>query len=88
MEPTHVRLTIPDSIDPTELMGPADALLRRVEGAFDAMVAVRGNHISLTGEADEVELATSVFRPTTSTCSSTACGTARSAWTCSPTMCC
>lgn len=61
MEPTHVRLTIPDSIDLTELMGPADALLRRVEGAFDAMVAVRGNHISLTGEADEVELATSVF---------------------------
>ena len=61
MEPTHVRLTIPDSIDPTELMGPADALLCRVEGAFDAMVAVRGNHISLTGEADEVELATSVF---------------------------
>lgn len=61
MEPTHVRLTIPDSIDPTDLMGPADALLRRVEGAFDAMVAVRGNHISLTGEADEVELATSVF---------------------------
>ena len=61
MEPTNVRLTIPDSIDPTELMGPADALLRRVEGAFDAMVAVRGNHISLTGEADEVELATSVF---------------------------
>ena len=61
MEPTHVRLTIPDSIDPTELMGPADALLRRAEGAFDAMVAVRGNHISLTGEADEVELATSVF---------------------------
>lgn len=61
MEPTHVRLTIPDFIDPTELMGPADALLRRVEGAFDAMVAVRGNHISLTGEADEVELATSVF---------------------------
>lgn len=61
MEPTHVRLTIPDSIDPTELMGPADVLLRRVEGAFDAMVAVRGNHISLTGEADEVELATSVF---------------------------
>ena len=61
MEPTHVRLTIPDSIDPTELMGPADALLRRVEGAFDAMVAVRGNHISLAGDSAEVELATSVF---------------------------
>ena len=61
MEPTHVRLTIPDSIDPTELMGPADALLRRVEGAFDAMVAVRGNHISLAGDPAEVELVTSVF---------------------------
>ena len=61
MEPTHVRLTIPDSIDPTELMGPADALLRRVEGAFDIMVSVRGNHISLAGDPDEVELATTVF---------------------------
>ncbi len=61
MEPTHVRLTIPDSIDPTELMGPADALLRRVEAAFDCMVTVRGNHISLAGAPDEVELVTSVF---------------------------
>ena len=61
MEPTHVRLTIPDSIDPTELMGPADVLLRRVESAFDCMVAVRGNHISLAGAPDEVELVTSVF---------------------------
>ena len=61
MEPTHVRLTIPDSIDPTELMGPADALLRRVEAAFDCMVSVRGNHISLAGAPDEVELATGVF---------------------------
>ena len=61
MEPTHVRLTIPDSIDPTELMGPADALLRRVEAAFDCMVTVRGSHISLAGAPDEVELVTSVF---------------------------
>ncbi|WP_321970951.1 PhoH family protein [Paratractidigestivibacter sp.] len=61
MEPTHVRLTIPDSIDPTELMGPADSLLRRIEAAFDCMVSVRGNHISLAGAPDEVELATSVF---------------------------
>ncbi len=61
MEPTHVRLTIPDSIDPTELMGPADVLLRRVEGAFDATISVRGNHIALAGDPDEVEVATSVF---------------------------
>ncbi len=61
MEPTHVRLTIPDSIDPTELMGPADVLLRRVEGAFEATISVRGNHIVLAGDPDEVEVATSVF---------------------------
>lgn len=61
MEPTHVRLSIPDSIDPTTLMGPADSLLRHIEGAFDALIAVRGNQISVAGEPDEVELATSVF---------------------------
>ena len=61
MNPTHVRLTIPDSVDPTVLMGPTDALLRRIEGAFDAMITVRGNAVSLTGPAAAVEQLTSVF---------------------------
>ena len=61
MEPTQVRLTIPDSVDPTTLMGPADTLLRRVEGAFDAMVSVRGNQVSVSGPADVVDQVTSVF---------------------------
>ena len=30
MEPTRVRLTIPDTVDPTALMGPADTHLRRI----------------------------------------------------------
>ena len=51
MEPTHVRLTIPDSVDPTALMGPADRLLRRIEDSFDAMITVRGNQVSVTGSA-------------------------------------
>ena len=55
MEPTQIRLTIPDNIDPTLLMGPADALLRRVENAFDAMVTVRGNVITVVGNAAEVD---------------------------------
>ena len=38
MNPTNVRLTIPDNVDPTTLMGPTDSLLRRIEGAFDGMV--------------------------------------------------
>ena len=61
MNPTHVRLTIPDSIDPTTLMGPTDSLLRRIEGAFDAMVTVRGSVISLTGSAEVVNQLTTVF---------------------------
>ena len=61
MEPTQVRLTIPDSVDPTALMGPADSLLRRVEAGFDAMVSVRGNIVSVSGPADVVDQVTSVF---------------------------
>ena len=61
MEPTHVRLTIPDSVDPTVLMGPADRLLRRIEDSFDAMITVRGNQVSVTGSAEIVDQVTSVF---------------------------
>lgn len=61
MNPTHVRLTIPDNIDPTVLMGPTDSLLRRIEKAFDAMITVRGNVITLVGSADTVNQLTTVF---------------------------
>ncbi len=61
MEPTHIRLTIPDSVDPTRLMGPADSLLRRIEHAFDAVVVVRGNTISVSGSVEIVEQASTVF---------------------------
>ena len=61
MEPTHIRLTIPDSVDPTRLMGPADCLLRRIERAFDAMVVVRGNTISVSGSIEVAEQASTVF---------------------------
>lgn len=61
MQPTHVRLTIPDSVDPLMLMGPSDALLRRIEGAFDAIITVRGDQILVMGTSAEVEQVTSVF---------------------------
>ena len=61
MEPTQVRLTIPDSVDPTAVMGPADALLRRVESAFDVMISVRGSYVTVSGPADVVDQVTSVF---------------------------
>ena len=61
MNPTHVRMTIPDSVDPTTLMGPTDSLLRKIEGSFDAMVTVRGSQINLIGPADVVNQLTTVF---------------------------
>ena len=42
-------------------MGPADALLRRVESAFDAMISVRGSYVTVSGPADVVDQVTSVF---------------------------
>ena len=53
MEPAQVRLTIPDSLDLTRLMGPADSLLRRIEASTDASITVRGNQVGITGEAAE-----------------------------------
>ncbi len=61
MQPTHIRLTIPDSIEPLAITGPADALLRRIDEAFGAIVTVRGNQVSVIGPADVVEQVTAVF---------------------------
>ncbi len=61
MEPTHIRLTIPDSVDLQRLMGPADALLRRIEDSTDAHITVRGSQVGISGPAEEVDNVTSVF---------------------------
>lgn len=61
MEPAQVRLTIPDSLDLTRLMGPADSLLRRIEASTDASITVRGNQVGITGEAAEANRVVAVF---------------------------
>lgn len=61
MEPAQVRLTIPDSLDLTRLMGPADSLLRRIEASTDASITVRGNQVGITGEAAEANHIVAVF---------------------------
>ena len=60
MEPSLVRLTIPDSVDMTALMGPADSLLRRIEAMTDATITVRGNQVSVMGEPVEANRVNSV----------------------------
>ena len=61
MEPTKVRLSIPETLDPAIVLGPADTLLRRIEAAFDALISVRGDVITIQGDAKDVERATAVF---------------------------
>ena len=61
MEPTQIRLTVPDNIDPSLLLGAADALLRRIEDSFNAMITVRGDTITVVGSADEVNQVTTTF---------------------------
>ena len=61
MEPSLVRLTIPDSVDMTALMGPADSLLRRIEAMTDATITVRGNLVSVMGEPVEANRVISIF---------------------------
>ncbi len=61
MEPTQVRLTVPDSLDITRVMGPADSLLRRIEAATDAAVSVRGNTVAVIGSAEEANALVQVF---------------------------
>ena len=53
MEASQLRLTIPDAVDITRLMGPADALLRRIEAATSADITVRGQTVNIMGDLSE-----------------------------------
>lgn len=61
MDPTQVRLTIPDSVDLVSLMGPTDSILRRIESQTSAIITVRGNQLGVSGSVDEVGRITGVF---------------------------
>ena len=61
MEPTSCSMRIPDSVNPVIIMGAQDALLRRIEESFSALVRVRGSEVIVTGSSLEVEQITAVF---------------------------
>jgi phosphate starvation-inducible PhoH-like protein len=53
--PAHT-FTIPSSVAPVALLGPADEFLRIIEQSFDARVHARGNAITVTGLPSEAAL--------------------------------
>lgn len=62
----QTTLTAPDGVDMALVVGEADELLHLMEESFDARITVRGNEVSLAGDAIEVQqltaLLTDLFR--------------------------
>jgi len=52
-EATRVKILVPGRQPMVALLGQRDELLRLVESAFDSRILVRGNEITITGEAGE-----------------------------------
>ncbi len=60
-EITQITLDVPANINMSDVVGPADSLLHRIEESFDARITVRGNAISVSGNAAEVQTLTKLF---------------------------
>jgi phosphate starvation-inducible protein PhoH and related proteins len=58
---SEVKILVPDHQPMVALVGQADELLKLVERAFEARIVVRGNEITITGAAGEVERAALLF---------------------------
>lgn len=56
MEASKIRLTVPEGIDPSRVLGAGDGVLRALEGLVRAHVVARGDSIAVSGDPDEVEL--------------------------------
>jgi phosphate starvation-inducible PhoH-like protein len=55
------RIVVPGSQSMVALLGSSDELLRIIEKAFAADIHVRGNEISVSGEAEEIDLVARLF---------------------------
>ena len=61
MEASKIRLTVPDGIDPSRVLGAGDGVLRALESLVRAHVVARGDRIAVCGDPDEVELVARFF---------------------------
>ncbi len=55
------KVEVPGEYSMVALLGPQDQFLKQIEQAFDATIHVRGNEITISGDADEVEAAAELF---------------------------
>ncbi len=61
MSSTQVKILVPGNHLMVGLLGQRDELLRMVERAFPVSIHVRGNEITVTGDADEAERVAELF---------------------------
>ena len=61
MEASKIRLTVPEGIDSSRVLGPGDGVLRALESLVRAHVVARGDSIAVSGDPDEVELVARFF---------------------------
>ncbi|MDO5044270.1 MAG: PhoH family protein [Coriobacteriia bacterium] len=61
MSTTEILLTIPSTIDMSQIVGVQDVVLREIENQFSAHITVRGNQVHIKGASYEVQTLTSLF---------------------------
>jgi phosphate starvation-inducible protein PhoH and related proteins len=61
VEPTQIRLVVPPELNMTDLLGQGDGLLRLIEDQFESEISVRGNQITISGQAAEGQAVSSLF---------------------------
>ena len=61
MEPTQIRLVVPPEMNMIDLLGQGDALLRLIEEQFESDISVRGNQITISGQAGDSQAVSSLF---------------------------
>ena len=61
MEASKIRLTVPEGIDPSCVLGAGDGVLRALDSLVRAHVVARGDSIAVSGDPDEVELVARFF---------------------------
>ena len=61
MEASKIRLTVPEGVDPSRVLGAGDGVLRALESLVRAHVVARGDSIAVSGDPDEVELVARFF---------------------------
>ena len=61
METAKIRLTIPQDVDVSRVVGDADSVLRALDRLSSGSVVVRGDSISIKGDPSEVEVLAKFF---------------------------